>query len=109
MAADRRRIGVVTGGGDAPGLNTVIRAVVMAAARRSWETIGILGGFEGLLPPIAQRQLDARQMDALLFRGGTVLGTSNRGRFNARVGRDPPGVMAHDLQDHDPLMALGGA
>jgi 6-phosphofructokinase 1 len=86
MAADRRRIGVVTGGGDAPGLNTVIRAVVMAAARRSWETIGILGGFEGLLPPIAQRPLDARQMDALLFRGGTVLGTSNRGRFSGRSG-----------------------
>jgi len=86
MAADHRRIGVVTGGGDAPGLNTVIRAVVMAAARRGWETIGILGGFEGLLPPVALRPLDARQMDALLFRGGTVLGTSSRGRFTGQPG-----------------------
>lgn len=78
---------MVTGGGDAPGLNTVIRAVVMAAARRRWETIGILGGFEGLIPPIAQRPLDAREMDALLFRGGTVLGTSNRGRFGRQSGQ----------------------
>ena len=84
--ARRPRIGVVTGGGDAPGLNTVIRAVVMAAARQGWETIGILGGFEGLLSPLAHRPLDAREMDALLFRGGTVLGTSNRGRFGRRSG-----------------------
>jgi 6-phosphofructokinase 1 len=90
MAADHRRIGVVTGGGDAPGLNTVIRAVVMAAARRGWETIGILGGFEGLLPPVALRPLDARQMDALLFRGGTVLGTSSRGRFTGQPGSRSP-------------------
>jgi 6-phosphofructokinase 1 len=79
-----RRIGIVTGGGDAPGLNTVIRAVVVAAANRGWESIGILGGFEGLLPPVAHRPLDVREMDALLFRGGTVLGTSSRGRFTDR-------------------------
>jgi 6-phosphofructokinase 1 len=76
---------VVTGGGDAPGLNTVIRAVVVAAARRGWETRGILGGFEGLLAPVADRPLDVREMDAILFRGGTVLGTSNRGRFGKRT------------------------
>ena len=76
-----RRLGIVTGGGDAPGLNTVIRAVVMAAARRGWETVGILGGFEGLLPPLAHRPLEIRDTDALLFRGGTILGTSSRGRF----------------------------
>jgi 6-phosphofructokinase 1 len=79
-----RRIGIVTGGGDAPGLNTVIRAVVMAAANRGWESIGILGGFEGLLPPVAHRPLAVRDTDALLFRGGTVLGTSSRGRFTDR-------------------------
>ena len=42
-----RRIGIVTGGGDCPGLNAVIRAVAKAASRRGWEAIGILGGFEG--------------------------------------------------------------
>lgn len=75
------RIAIVTGGGDAPGLNTVIRAAVMAAANRGWESVGILGGFEGLLPPVAHRPLSVRDTDALLFRGGTVLGTASRGRF----------------------------
>lgn len=79
------RIGVVTGGGDCPGLNAVIRAVSKAAARRGWETIGFLGGYEG----IVERQflrLDYKALGPLLVRGGTVLGTSNRGRFSAKVG-----------------------
>ena len=80
------RIGIVTGGGDSPGLNTVIRAVVKAATRRGWETIGFQGGYEGLLNPVQRRSLEYRQMDSLLFRGGTILGTSNRGRFSAKVG-----------------------
>jgi 6-phosphofructokinase 1 len=84
----RPRIGVVTGGGDAPGLNTVIRAVVKAADQRGWDTLGILRGFEGLIPPVATRPLAVADMDALLFRGGTVLGTSSRGRF---VDRTPTG------------------
>ena len=45
------RIGIVTGGGDCPGLNAVIRAVAKAAANRGWETIGFLGGYEGILEP----------------------------------------------------------
>jgi hypothetical protein len=45
------KIGIVTGGGDCPGLNAVIRAVAKTAAKRGWETIGILGGYDGLLPP----------------------------------------------------------
>jgi 6-phosphofructokinase 1 len=44
-------IGIVTGGGDCPGLNAVIRAVAKAAAKRGWETIGFLGGYEGILEP----------------------------------------------------------
>ena len=46
-----KRIGVVTGGGDCPGLNAVIRAVAKASAKRGWACIGILGGYEGLLEP----------------------------------------------------------
>ncbi|MCX8107928.1 MAG: 6-phosphofructokinase, partial [Verrucomicrobiae bacterium] len=45
------RIGILTGGGDCPGLNAVIRAVVKTAAQRHWQTLGFLGGFEGLLSP----------------------------------------------------------
>ncbi len=92
------RIGIVTGGGDCPGLNAVIRAAVKAAAKRGWETLGILGGFDGLLEPARYRLLDYHEMDGLLFVGGTILGTANRGRFAAKVGHGevqtiPAGIM----------------
>ena len=54
----KMKIGIVTGGGDCPGLNAVIRAVAKTSAKRGWETIGILGGYEGLLPPQNYRVLD---------------------------------------------------
>ena len=82
----RERIGILTGGGDCPGLNAVIRAVVKSATKRGWETLGFLGGYEGLLPPVRYRVLDYKEMDALLFVGGTILGTSNKGRFAAKTG-----------------------
>ena len=82
----RERIGILTGGGDCPGLNAVIRAVVKSASKRGWETIGFLGGYEGLLEPVGYRPLDYKEMDALLFVGGTILGTSNKGRFAAKTG-----------------------
>ena len=80
------RIGIVTGGGDCPGLNAVIRAVAKAAAYRDWETIGVEGGYEGLLHPQRTRKLNYHDLDGLLTRGGTILGTANRGRFSAKVG-----------------------
>ncbi|MCL4786384.1 MAG: ATP-dependent 6-phosphofructokinase [Verrucomicrobia bacterium] len=82
----RECIGILTGGGDCPGLNAVIRAVVKSATKRGWDTIGFLGGYEGLLEPMRHRPLDYREMDALLFVGGTILGTSNKGRFAAKTG-----------------------
>ena len=82
----RERIGILTGGGDCPGLNTVIRAVVKCASKRGWDTVGFLDGFEGMLEPLRYRPLDYKEMDALLFVGGTVLGTSNKGRFAAKTG-----------------------
>ena len=81
-----KKIGVVTGGGDCPGLNAVIRSVAKAAAQRGWETIGIIGGYDGLLPPGNFRTLDYHAIDGLLVRGGTILGTANRGQFTAKVG-----------------------
>ena len=81
-----QRIGIVTGGGDCPGLNAVIRAVAKAAANRGWESIGFHNGFEGLLEPVSFRKLDYHSLDGLLLRGGTILGTSNRGRFAAKTG-----------------------
>jgi phosphofructokinase-like protein len=80
------RIGIITSGGDCPGLNAVIRGVVKTASQRDWETLGIFGGFDGLLEPPKYRLLEYHEMDGLLFVGGTILGTANKGRFAAKVG-----------------------
>ncbi len=79
-------LGIVTGGGDCPGMNAVIRAVAKAARLRGWEAVGIHGGFEGLFVPHACEVLDYQDLSGLLTRGGSILGTANRGRFAAKVG-----------------------
>ncbi len=81
-----KTIGIVTGGGDCPGLNAVIRSVAKAAAKRGWEAIGIIGGYQGLLPPQNTRPLQYHDLDGLINRGGTILGTANRGQFSAKTG-----------------------
>lgn len=103
------RIGILTGGGDCPGLNTVIRAVVKCASKRGWETIGFLDGFEGLLEPVRYRRLDYKEMDALLFVGGTILGTSNKGRFAAKTGHGDVNRIPREILDQAKanLQALG--
>jgi len=74
-----RRIAITTGGGDAPGLNAVIRAAVRAAARRGWEVLGIERGYEGALTGKGLVVLDRDKVRGLLGLGGTILGTTNRG------------------------------
>jgi len=75
-----QRIGLTTGGGDAPGLNAVIRAVVKAGRlHHQWEVLGIEDGFAGLLEPDRLRTLTPRDVSGILPRGGTILGTINRG------------------------------
>jgi 6-phosphofructokinase 1 len=77
-----KRIGVLTGGGDAPGLNAVIRAVVKTAINEfGWSVLGIEDGFEGLLGEPRVRPLRVDDVRGLLPRGGTMLGTRNRGHF----------------------------
>src|SRR5687768_11765998 len=77
-----KTIGILTGGGDAPGLNAVIRAVVTTATGQyGMKVIGIEDGFEGLLNGTKTRPLLASDVRGLLPRGGTILGTRNRGRF----------------------------
>lgn len=80
------RIGVLTSGGDCPGLNAVIRGVVRAAHEQGWETYGFSDGYEGLLSPVRYRRLDPNGVDSIMPMGGTILGTVNRGRFAAKVG-----------------------
>jgi len=86
MPSTGKRIGIVTGGGDCPGLNAVIRAAAKAATKRGWECVGILGGYEGLLEPRQTRPLDYHALSGLLVRGGTILGTANRGKFSSKTG-----------------------
>src|SRR5574338_92995 len=92
-----KRIGVVTGGGDCPGLNAVIRAVAKASNKRGWECIDILGGYEGLLEPRHTIPLDYRVLSGLLPRGGTILGTANRGKFSAKVGHGESRALPKEL------------
>ncbi len=78
--SDIRRIGICTGGGDAPGLNAVIRAVVKSAILKyRWQVIGIPDGFDGLIWPEKSRPLTLKDVSGILPRGGTILGTTNRG------------------------------
>jgi ATP-dependent phosphofructokinase / diphosphate-dependent phosphofructokinase len=92
-----KRIGVVTGGGDCPGLNAVIRAVAKASANRGWECIGVLGGYEGLLEPRRTIPLDYHRLSGLLPRGGTILGTASRGKFSAKVGHGESRALPKEL------------
>jgi ATP-dependent phosphofructokinase / diphosphate-dependent phosphofructokinase len=93
------RIGIVTGGGDCPGLNAVIRAVVKAAAQHGWETYGFIGGYEGMLEPARFRVLSQENLGNLLVRGGTILGTANRGKFSAKVGHGQSQQLPRELID----------
>jgi len=74
-----RRIGVLTGGGDAPGLNAVIRAVVKSACNSGIEVSGLEDSFDGLIYPDKSRVLTPQDVTGILRLGGTVLGTVNRG------------------------------
>src|SRR5574340_1433001 len=70
-----KTIGLLTSGGDAPGMNACIRAVVRAGLARGWQMIGIEDGFEGLLKE-RFRELEARDVGGILQRGGTILQTA---------------------------------
>ncbi|MEX2465496.1 MAG: ATP-dependent 6-phosphofructokinase [Gemmatimonadota bacterium] len=79
MSSDIRRIAINTGGGDAPGLNAVIRAVVCSSERMGWEVYGILDAYDGLFQENGVVRLDREAVRGITHRGGTILGTTNRG------------------------------
>jgi ATP-dependent phosphofructokinase / diphosphate-dependent phosphofructokinase len=91
------RVGVLTSGGDCPGLNAVLRGVVLAAEKLGWEVIGFRDGFEGLLPPGDFVVLDRHRTDGIMAQGGTIIGTTNRGHFIAKVGAGDRAVVAEDV------------
>jgi 6-phosphofructokinase 1 len=73
------RLGILTGGGDAPGLNAVIRAVVKSAHNNGIACIGLEDSFDGLIEPGRSRLLTPRDVRGIMRLGGTILGTTNRG------------------------------
>ncbi len=80
-----KRIGILTGGGDAPGLNAVIRAVVKSALNTGgFEVLGIRNGFDGCLEPEGIVELTRAEVRGILPKGGTILGAANRGNPFAR-------------------------
>ena len=119
-----RRIAISTGGGDAPGLNAVIRAVVSAAANRGWDCVGIRDGFNGILQPQAYPQggvelLTRDRVRGISHLGGTILGTTNKGNPFQFPTRTPDGTVVEmdrsdELLDYfkregiDALVAVGG-
>jgi ATP-dependent phosphofructokinase / diphosphate-dependent phosphofructokinase len=90
MGAAIRTIGISTGGGDAPGLNAVIRAVVRCATERyGWRVLGIRNGFDGLIWPEQCVELTRECIRGILPRGGTIIGTTNRGNpFRYQIEED---------------------
>jgi ATP-dependent phosphofructokinase / diphosphate-dependent phosphofructokinase len=111
-----KRLGVLTGGGDAPGLNAVIRAVVKSANHCGIECLGLEDSFDGLLEANRCRPLTPRDVTGILRLGGTILGTLNRGnpfdsviqtsegprRYGERV------VEIFHRMDLDALITIGG-
>src|ERR1700710_2991024 len=103
------RIGVLTSGGDCPGLNAVLRGVALAAEKLDLEVIGFKDGFEGLLPSGEYMVLDRRTTSGIMPRGGPIIGTTNRGHFVAKVGAgDRAEVAAKVVADaREVLRSLG--
>jgi ATP-dependent phosphofructokinase / diphosphate-dependent phosphofructokinase len=91
-------IGVLTSGGDAPGLNAVIRAVVKTANSLDWEVLGFEDGFEGLLGEPRYDTLTSKDVRGLLPQGGTILRTTNRGHFTSKLIGQP------HVSDDDPFV-----
>jgi phosphofructokinase-like protein len=88
MTTHRRRIGILTSGGDCPGLNAVIRGAVKSAEQLGYDCVGLLKGFEGLVDPVSFVPLNYKNTSGILTLGGTILGSTNKGRFVARTGID---------------------
>jgi phosphofructokinase-like protein len=91
------RIGILTSGGDCPGLNAVLRGVVLAAEKLGWEVIGFRDGFEGLLPPGDHVVLDRKSTEGIMALGGTIIGTTNRGHFVAKIGGGDRAIVPTDV------------
>jgi 6-phosphofructokinase 1 len=81
-----KRIGILTSGGDCPGLNAVIRGAVKSCWQMGYDCVGFSKGYEGLYDPVQYIALTPKNTTGILNQGGTILGSTNKGRFAATVG-----------------------
>ena len=103
-----KQIGILTGGGDCPGLNAVIRAVVRrAVVNRNWSVLGIREGWLGLLEDHLTGPLDLSSVSGILHRGGTILKTSRTNPAAVEGGLERVAAKLGQLQLHG-LVAVGG-
>lgn len=118
MSQQTPRIGILTSGGDCPGLNAVIRGAYKAARQLGYEVLGFQRGYEGLVDPVSYVHLDDQSTAGILVRGGTILGSTNKGRFsavtgeNTRIDLDPKLIQAVrrtiDELNISALVCIGG-
>ena len=101
-----RNIGILTSGGDAPGMNACIRAAVRAALASDLEIIGILRGYEGLIHGNIMT-LDRRAVANIIHQGGTILGTARSDDFRTKEGREKA-ISALKEAEIDGLILIGG-
>lgn len=106
FSASLKKIGVFTSGGDAPGMNAAIRAVVRAAIHKNLQVVGIIGGYQGMLDKNFQN-LDLRSMANIIQRGGTVLKTGRCADFLKAPSRTQA---VQNLKDQkiDAVVCIGG-
>ncbi len=101
-----KRVALLTGGGDCPGLNAVIRAVTRRSLDRGYEVVGVREGWRGLVEGKFE-PLDDRAISGILPRGGTILGTTRTNPYKVEDGVDR--VLAHFAAERlDALVAIGG-
>ena len=113
-----RSIGVLTSGGDCPGLNAVLRGVVCTATNLRWKVFGFLDGYEGLLADDRHRELTLPNTEGIMQRGGTIIGTTNRGHFLSKTGPGRRAEISQGVLDQtketlakvgiDALITIGG-
>jgi phosphofructokinase-like protein len=101
-----KKIGILTGGGDCPGLNAVIRAVVKKSSKNNWEVLGILDGWKGLIEGNVM-PLNDQHISGILPKGGTILGTSRTNPFKdqGNVNKVLKNIKKFKI---DALIAIGG-
>ncbi len=99
------RIAISTGGGDAPGLNAVIRAAVLSAINRGWDVLGIKRGFAGLLGEDEVVPLTKESVRGIAHLGGTILRTTNRGNPFSYPRRRPDGTMFEEDRSDELIAA----